>query len=261
MGLDEVLITRAIIERYVEKLLANLDLDVAVAGAGPAGLTAAWRLARKGWKVALFERQGSIGGGLWGGGMMLNEIVIQEEARSLLDELGIRLRPIYEDYYSADAMEAATTLGVQALKAGAVIFNLFSAADVLVREHQVTGLALSRTATESALPAPEPLVVRSRCVVDATGRGMEVIKLLVQKNQPMSLFTPTGGIGGERSLWAEAGEREIVDQTREIYPGLFVAGRAAAAASGAHRSGPIFGGLFLSGAKVAALIHERLGSQ
>ncbi len=34
MALDEVLITRAIIERYTEKLLDNLDIDVAVVGGG-----------------------------------------------------------------------------------------------------------------------------------------------------------------------------------------------------------------------------------
>ena len=39
MALDEVLITRAIIERYTEKLLTNLDIDVAIVGGGPSGLT------------------------------------------------------------------------------------------------------------------------------------------------------------------------------------------------------------------------------
>ncbi|MEJ2673445.1 MAG: NAD(P)-binding protein, partial [Deltaproteobacteria bacterium] len=52
MALGEVLITRAIIERYTEKLLANLDVEVAVVGGGVSGLTAAWRLAQQGHKVA-----------------------------------------------------------------------------------------------------------------------------------------------------------------------------------------------------------------
>ena len=41
----------------------------------------------------MFERKLSIGGGMWGGGMMFNEIVIQEAAKPMLDELGIRLQP------------------------------------------------------------------------------------------------------------------------------------------------------------------------
>jgi hypothetical protein len=44
--LSERIITRAIIERYSAKLLSCLDLDVAVVGAGPAGLVAAHDLAK-----------------------------------------------------------------------------------------------------------------------------------------------------------------------------------------------------------------------
>src|SRR5512135_2908282 len=132
MALDEVLITRAIIERYTEKLLANLDVDVAVVGGGVSGLTAAWRLAGQGHKVAIFERKLSIGGGMWGGGMMFNEIVIQEAAKPVLDELGIRLNPIFDQYYTADAVEAVTTLASQAVKAGATVFNCISVEDVMV---------------------------------------------------------------------------------------------------------------------------------
>ena len=261
MALDEILITRAIIERYTEKLLANLDLDVAVVGGGPSGMITAWRLAQKGWKVAIFERRLSIGGGMWGGGMMLNEIVIQEEARPVLEELGIRLRPIYEEYYTADAVEAVTTLGSQAVKAGATVFNCISVEDVMVRENRVTGLVLSWTAVEMANLHVDPLVIRAKYVVDATGHDLEVVKVLLRKNQPLSLYTPSGGIGGERSMWAEVGERETVAHTKEIYPGFFVAGMAVTATYGTHRMGPIFGGMFLSGQRAAELIHERLTTE
>jgi len=45
MGLDDRVITRAIIERYTEKLLSCLEIDVAVVGAGPSGIVAAHDLA------------------------------------------------------------------------------------------------------------------------------------------------------------------------------------------------------------------------
>ena len=64
--LSEVEITRAIVDTYMNSLLDNLELDVAVAGGGPAGLTAARELALKGHKVALFDRKLSTGGGMWG---------------------------------------------------------------------------------------------------------------------------------------------------------------------------------------------------
>jgi thiamine thiazole synthase len=261
MPLDEILITRAIVERFTEKFLDNVDLDVAVVGGGVSGLTAAWRLAQMGHKVAIFERKLSIGGGMWGGGMMFNEIVIQEAAKPILDELGIRLRPIYNEYYTADAIEAVTTLGSQCVKAGATIFNLISVEDVMVREDRVTGLVLSWTAVEMARLHVDPLVIRAKWTIDATGHDLEVVKVLLRKNQPLTLFTPSGAIGGERSMWSEAGERDTVANTKEIYPGFFVAGMAATATHGAHRMGAIFGGMLMSGQRAAEQIHERLTAE
>ncbi|MBN1871875.1 MAG: NAD(P)-binding protein, partial [Candidatus Omnitrophica bacterium] len=66
MQLDEIKISRAIIENYNSKLLEYLDVDVAIAGAGPAGMVAAYYLARKKRKVAIFEKKLSCGGGMWG---------------------------------------------------------------------------------------------------------------------------------------------------------------------------------------------------
>ncbi len=40
MALDERVITKAIVDRYFEKIGGILDLDVAVVGAGPSGLVA-----------------------------------------------------------------------------------------------------------------------------------------------------------------------------------------------------------------------------
>ncbi len=83
MPLSERTITEAIIKSYTEKLLDAISCDVAIVGAGPAGLVAAADLARGGWKTCLFERKLSIGGGMWGGGMMMNEIVVQDEGKEL----------------------------------------------------------------------------------------------------------------------------------------------------------------------------------
>ena len=49
-----------------------------------------------------------------------------------------------------------------------------------------------------------------------------------------------------------------IENTKEIYPGLYVCGMAASAVSGTPRMGPIFGGMLLSGKRVADLIIERL---
>ncbi|RPJ56359.1 MAG: thiazole biosynthesis enzyme, partial [Dehalococcoidia bacterium] len=124
--IDERIVTKAIIERYTEKLLSSLELDVAICGAGPSGLVAAYYMAKKGLRVAVFERKLSIGGGMWGGGMMFNEIVVQEESKSILDDLDITAKPYMEGYYTVDAVEAVSGLCLKAVKAGAKIFNLIS---------------------------------------------------------------------------------------------------------------------------------------
>ncbi len=257
MALDEKIITQAIIERYFQKLKENLSADVAVVGGGPSGLVCSYFLAKNGFKVALFERKLSIGGGMWGGGMMFNEIVIQEEGKRILDEFEIQSRPYTDGYYTADSIETISTLCSKAVKAGATIFNLLSAEDLILHGNRVVGLVLNWTAVEMANLHVDPLTIESKCVVDATGHATEVVAILQKKND-IRLFTETGKIVGEKSLWAEAAEKDTMTNTREVFPGLYVAGMAANATFGSYRMGPIFGGMLLSGEKVATLITEEL---
>jgi thiazole biosynthesis enzyme len=257
MALDEVIISRAIIERFLQKFNTSLEVDVAVVGGGPAGLVAAYNLVKAGYKVSLFERKLSIGGGMWGGGMMFNEIVVQEQGKRLLDEFGIRSERYHDGYYTADAVESISTICSKTAQAGARIFNLMSVEDVVVREERVVGLVLNWTAVETAGLHVDPLTMRCRYVVDATGHDTEVVKI-IERKVDAALLTPTGKIMGEKSLWAEMAEHKTLENTQEVFPGVFVAGMSANASFGAYRMGPVFGGMLLSGEKVAALIVERL---
>ena len=257
MGLDERIITEAIIDRYYHKLKENLSIDVGVVGGGPSGLVCAYCLAKKGLKVALFERKLSIGGGMWGGGMMFNEIVVQEEGKRILDEFEIRSHPYRQGYYTADSIEAISTLCSKTVRSGVTIINLMSAEDLILRENRVAGLVLNWTAVEMAHLHVDPLTIESKCVVDATGHATEVVAILQKKND-LRLFTETGKILGERSLWAEAAEKDTLLHTREVFPGLYVCGMAANATFGSYRMGPVFGGMLLSGERAAAFITETL---
>jgi ribulose 1,5-bisphosphate synthetase/thiazole synthase len=50
--IHQKIVTRAIIGRYTSELLSRLELDVAIRGAGPSGLVAAYYLVRTGKKLA-----------------------------------------------------------------------------------------------------------------------------------------------------------------------------------------------------------------
>ncbi|HNZ09914.1 MAG: ribulose-1,5-biphosphate synthetase [Deltaproteobacteria bacterium ADurb.Bin151] len=253
MVLDEIVITKAIIERFLEKLLQATDVDVAIVGGGPSGLVAAYYLASAGKKVALFERKLSLGGGMWGGGMMFNEIVIQDEAREILDVFDVRYREYQKGYYTADAVLAVTSICSQAARAGAVIFNCVSVEDVMIREGRVAGLVINWSPVEMAGLHVDPLTIAAGSIIDTTGHATEVLKV-IERKADMQLATPSGKLVGERSMWAEKAERLTMDNTRQICPGVYVAGMSANAAFGGPRMGPIFGGMLLSGRKVAELI-------
>jgi thiamine thiazole synthase len=62
-------------------------------------------------------------------------------------------------------------------------------------------------------------------------------------------------------MWADRAEKLTLDNTVEVYPGLWVTGMAANATFGGPRMGPIFGGMFLSGVKVAEQVSASLGEK
>jgi sulfide-dependent adenosine diphosphate thiazole synthase len=248
--LNEVTISRAIISRYMEKLQAALELDVAIVGGGPSGLVAGYYLARAGKKVALFDRRLSVGGGVWGGGMMFNEVVVQEDGMRVLADLGFSATPFESGYYTIDSVYLASGLVHKAVAAGLTIFNCVSVEDVVIHHDCVCGLVLNWSAVEQVGWPVDPLTIRSDHVLDATGHPAEVTSTLLRK-MGISLDTTTGGMVGEKSMQAELAERQTVENTREVYPGLWVSGMAANAVCGGYRMGPVFGGMLLSGHKAA----------
>ena len=60
--------------------------------------------------MLLFEKKLSMGGGMWGGGMMFNKIVVQEESKRILDEFGVGTTAYEEGYYVADSIECVSTI-------------------------------------------------------------------------------------------------------------------------------------------------------
>jgi thiazole biosynthesis enzyme len=257
--IDETQITSLIVGRFAQDFLAGVSLDVAIAGAGPAGITAARLLAQRGWKVAVFERNLHVGGGMWGGGMLFPRLVIQEEAKSLVEGVGVALEPAGNGYYLADSVETVTKCTAAAIDAGARIWVGIAVEDVMIDDQdRVRGVVVNWGAVEEAHLHVDPLALSARIAIDSTGHESEVARTIQRKIPGATFDTPTGKVMIERPMNSAKGEGEIVALTKEIYPGLIVAGMAANAVASAPRMGAIFGGMFLSGERAAKLADARL---
>ncbi len=261
MKLDDIVITKAIVDRYFAKFADALEVEVALVGAGPSNLVCGALLGEAGIKTVMFECKPAPGGGMWGGGMMFNEIVVQDSALPLMEKMGIQTKPYQDGYHTADSVESCGVLISRCVQAGTRIFNLVSMEDVMFREEngtkRVSGLVLQWAPIVDLGLHVDPLTIRSTYVVDGTGHPAEVCNIITRK-MDATLNTRTGRVIGEMPMWADRGEELTIKNATEVFPGLFVTGMAANAAMGAPRMGPVFGGMLLSGEKVATTLIDRL---
>ncbi len=251
----EIDITRGIIENHVADMMDSLRSDVVIVGAGPSGLVAGGYLAERGISVTILEKKLSPGGGIWGGGMGYKYVITQEEAKGVLDDFDIPSRPFEKGLYAVDAISLASGLIFGAARRGARIFNLVVVEDLVVREGRVQGVVINNTFVMMNHFPVDPITMEARAVVDATGHDHDIVKTFSRKND-VSLNTPNGKPLGERSMFAEPAEDAVVTNTTEVYPGLYVCGMSTAAVYGGYRMGPIFGGMLLSGKKLARMLAE-----
>jgi len=260
--IDETRVTRLIVRSFAEDFVADTHLDVAVVGAGPSGITAARLLADAGYQVAVFERSLYVGGGMWGGGMLFPRIVIQDEAVHIVKEVGVNVQAAGEGYCVADSVECVLKCAAAAVDAGVSIWVGMLVEDVLIDEDaRVCGVVLNWGAVQRAQMHVDPLAISARLVIDATGHEADVLHTIQRKVAGAQFDTPTGQIAGESSMNATEAEGHIVELTKEVYPGVIVAGMAANAAAGAPRMGAIFGGMFLSGQRAAQLAADQLAGE
>ncbi|MEM2971397.1 MAG: sulfide-dependent adenosine diphosphate thiazole synthase [Candidatus Bathyarchaeia archaeon] len=252
---EEEAITQAIIRKAMEDWINLAETDVVVVGAGPSGLTAAMHLAKAGLKTVVFERKLSFGGGIGGGGMQLHKIVVQAPADKILREVGCKLEPLEDSLFIVDTADMMAKLACGAINAGAKIILGVTVDDVIYREQptRIVGVVVQWTSVVMAGLHVDPLAVKAKAVVDCTGHDAEVLAVALKKIPELGI-----AIKGEKSMWTSKAEELTVKNTREVCPGLFAAGMAVAAIDQTPRMGPIFGGMLLSGVKVAQLVTEKL---
>ncbi|MEN3041871.1 MAG: sulfide-dependent adenosine diphosphate thiazole synthase [Fervidobacterium sp.] len=259
----DTIISKLIVEEFFEKLNKALTVDVAIAGCGPSGLALASELAKGGRSVAIFEAKNEPGGGIWGGGMMFNEVVLERELIGYLRENQINYKE-HGEFLTVDSVHFASALLYRATQNGALIFNNVFVEDLVMYDERISGVVINWMPTIREKLHVDPITVVSKVVVDGTGHPANLVRLLSKRGILNSVsgnsenLCSCGVVEYEFPMDAENGEKFVVENTKEIYPGLYVIGMAAVSVGGGPRMGPIFGGMIFSGLRAAELIEQEL---
>ncbi len=246
-------VTKAIVSEFAREFEGHIDNDVIVVGAGPSGLVAATEFAKQGRKTLLIESNNYLGGGFWIGGYLMNKVTVRAPAQTILDEIGVPYQQATAGLYVADGPHACSKLIASACDAGVKILNMTKFEDVVLRQNRVSGVVINWTpvsALPRAITCVDPVGIESKLVIDATGHDAVVVRSLERRG-----LVDIKGFG---AMCVEESEDAVVEHTTEVYPGLIVAGMAAATTFGLPRMGPTFGGMLLSGKRAAEVTMEVL---
>jgi thiamine thiazole synthase len=258
-NINEIQVTKTIVNEFLDDFIQNiLDSDVVVVGSGPCGAAAAKYAAELGHKTVMIERNLYAGGGMWQGGYLMPKNTVGAPANKILEECGVKLKETDDGLYVCDSFEMVSKMLASACDAGVKLLNSTNVDDIILKEDHVEGVVIQWYPAKMMPPfmtCMDPIAIRSKVVIDATGHDSFLVKRLVDQRDIIGVKKPIPGCG---SLWVDEAEKQTVELTHEIYPGLIVAGMSATSTYGAPRMGPIFGGMLLAGKKAAELAHEKI---
>jgi len=257
----EATVARAMAKRYFGDLDTYAEADVVVIGAGSAGLACAYELAKHApeAKIALIEQSVSPGGGAWLGGQLFSAMIVRKPAHLLLQELGVAFDDEGDYVVVKHAGLMTATLMAKVLACPNVkLFNATAAEDLIVRPdasaaggRRIAGVVTNWTLVtlnHSTQSCMDPNVMEAKVVVSACGHDGPMGAHSIKRLAALGMVAAPPGMG---ALDMNEAEDAVVANTREIVPGLVLAGMETAEAYGAPRMGPTFGAMFISGQKAA----------
>mmetsp|Transcript_30434 Transcript_30434/g.79165 ORF Transcript_30434/g.79165 Transcript_30434/m.79165 type:complete len:280 (+) Transcript_30434:661-1500(+) len=247
--------------RYFADLDKYAESDVVIMGAGSAGLSCAYELSRiaPDVKIAIIEAGVAPGGGAWLGGQLFSGMVVRKPAHALLDNLNVPYEDEGDYVVVKHAAQLTSTLLSKVLEAPNVkLFNATAAEDLIVKPDPNVpgGKYIAGVVTNWTLVAlnhglqscMDPNVVESKVVVSSCGHDGPMGAASVKRLAAMGMVPDIPGMG---ALDMNTAENRIVENTREIVPGMVLAGMELAEIDGSPRMGPTFGAMLVSGQKAA----------
>ncbi|KAL6753485.1 thiazole biosynthetic enzyme [Haematococcus lacustris] len=259
----EAQVSRAMTSRYFQDLDRFAECDIVIVGAGSAGLSCAYELAKIApeAKVGLFEAGVAPGGGAWLGGQLFSAMVVRKPAHKLLDEIRVPYDDEGDFVVVKHAALVTATMLAEVLKAPNVkLFNAVAAEDLIIKRDEdvpggryVAGIVTNWTLVSlnhGLQSCMDPNVIEAQVVVSACGHDGPFGAASVKRLAALGMVK---GHPGMAALDMGAAEDAIVANTRELVPGMVMAGMELAEVDGSPRMGPTFGAMLLSGQKAAHL--------
>jgi len=254
----EAKVSRAMTSRYFKDLDVYAESDIVIVGAGSAGLSCAYELSKIApeLKIAMIEQNVSPGGGAWLGGQLFSAMVVRKPANKILDELEVPYDDEGDFVVVKHAALFTSTLLSKVLQAPNVkLFNATAAEDLIIKEEnglkRVAGVVTNWTlvslhhGTQSCM---DPNVIEAKVVVSSTGHDGPMGASSVKRLAALGMVPSVPGMA---ALDMNSAEDKIVNNTREVVPGMILCGMELSEVDGSPRMGPTFGAMFVSGQKAA----------
>jgi thiamine thiazole synthase len=257
--IEESQVSRAMIKRYFDMMYERAVSDVVIVGAGSAGLSCAFHLAknRPELKITIIEANVAPGGGAWLGGQLMTPMIVRKPADHFLSEVGVPFDDEGPFVVVKHAALFTSTLLSRVLSfPNVVMFNATAVEDLIIRtdhhsQQRVSGVVTNWTLvalnhdTQSCM---DPNTITAPIVISATGHDGPMGAFSAKRLVSAGLLKELGNM---RGLDMNRAEPVIVNKTREVTPGLIMAGMELSEHDGSNRMGPTFGAMMASGVKAA----------